>query len=68
MSTSVTPNWSVKPTEAMASTEAVTSPNPSEARNSDTAAPALPDAGHPASALSVAVEMFPTTLTLPDVL
>src|SRR5450755_2195649 len=36
LSTSVTPNCSVKPTEAMARTEAVTSPNPTEARKSDT--------------------------------
>ena len=32
LSTSVTPNWSVNPTDAMARTEAVTSPNPSEDR------------------------------------
>src|SRR5690348_17133282 len=40
LSTSVTPNWSVKPTAAIASTDAVTRPNPIEARNTLTAAPA----------------------------
>src|SRR5215469_1123895 len=39
LSTSVTPNWRVKPTAAIASTDAVTRPNPIEARNTLTAAP-----------------------------
>src|SRR5215831_11237378 len=38
LSTSVTPNWRVKPTAAIASTDAVTRPNPSEARKSVTEA------------------------------
>src|SRR5215472_4100101 len=33
LSTSVTPNWSVKPTAAIASTDAVTRPKPAEARS-----------------------------------
>src|SRR5215469_11583990 len=43
LSTSVTPNWRVKPTAAMASTDAVTRPKPMEARNSVTVRP--PGAG-----------------------
>src|SRR5580700_9803529 len=39
LSTSVTPNWRVKPTEAIASTDAVTRPNPMEARNRLTVRP-----------------------------
>src|ERR1022692_3945116 len=39
LSTSVTPNCRVKPTEAMARTEAVTSPNPREERKIVTAGP-----------------------------
>src|SRR5215467_4017293 len=37
--TLVTPNWRVKPTAAIASTDAVTRPKPMEARNTLTAAP-----------------------------
>src|SRR5215470_745626 len=51
LSTSVTPNWRVKPTAAMASTDAVTRPKPTEARNSVTVRP--PAAGVvPARALA----------------
>src|SRR5262249_57977906 len=51
LSTSVTPNWRVKPTAAIASTDAVTRPNPMEARNTLTAAP--PECrGVPARALA----------------
>src|SRR5690348_13018040 len=39
LSTLVTPNWRVKPTAAIASTDAVTRPNPIEARNTLTAVP-----------------------------
>src|SRR5258708_1089781 len=39
LSTSVTPNWRGKPTEAIASTDAVTRPNPMEARNRLTVLP-----------------------------
>src|SRR5580693_2287960 len=39
LSTSVTPNWRVKPTAAIASTAAVTSPKPTEAMNRLIAAP-----------------------------
>ena len=42
LSTSVTPNCSVKPTAAMARTDAVTSPNPTEARKSATTPPRRP--------------------------
>src|SRR5580704_1067781 len=39
LSTSVTPNCNVKPTDAMARTAAVTRPNPSEARKTVTSGP-----------------------------
>src|SRR5258708_34544122 len=39
LSTSVTPNCKVKPTDAIASTAAVTRPNPSEARKTVTSGP-----------------------------
>ena len=67
----MTPNWSVKPTAAIASTEAVTSPNPTEARKSATSPPPRGPArrspgAHPASARSWAAVRFPTTFTAPD--
>ena len=60
-STSVTPNCSVKPIAAIASTEAVTSPKPSEARKMVIGG----SAPYAASARSWAAVRFPTTFTWP---
>src|SRR5215472_5068802 len=52
LSTLVTPNWRVKPTEAIASTAAVTRPKPMEAINRLTVTPLPGGRGVPARALA----------------
>ena len=63
LSTSVTPNCSVKPTAAIARTDAVTSPKPT--RQKRVPLPAR-HGDHPARALSCAAVRFPTTFTVPE--